>query len=52
MAPTTGGNVILHTKIALTPSETPVDVRFTGLGPVDRVLHAIREDKLVATATG
>ncbi len=41
IAPTTGGNVILHTKIARTPSETPVDVRFTGLGPVDRVLHAM-----------
>jgi membrane-bound serine protease (ClpP class) len=41
MAPTTGGNVILHTKIARSPSETPVDVRFTGLGPVDRVLHAM-----------
>ena len=41
MAPTTGGNVTLHTKIARSPSETPVDVRFTGLGPVDRVLHAM-----------
>jgi membrane-bound serine protease (ClpP class) len=41
MAPTTGGNVILHTRIARSPSETPVDVRFTGLGPVDRVLHAM-----------
>jgi len=41
MAPTTGGDVILHTKIARSASETPVDVRFTGLGPVDRVLHAM-----------
>ena len=41
MAPTTGGDVILHTKVARSASETPVDVRFTGLGPVDRVLHAM-----------
>lgn len=38
---TAGGDVTLHTKIARSPSETPVDVRFTVLGPVDRVLHAM-----------
>jgi membrane-bound serine protease (ClpP class) len=39
--PTAAGPVTLHTKIARDPSESPVDVRFTGLGPVDRVLHAM-----------
>ena len=39
--PTATGDVVLHTKIARDPSETPVDVRFTGLGPVDRVSHAM-----------
>ena len=39
--PTATGPITLQTKIARSPSETPVDVRFTGLGPVDRVLHAM-----------
>lgn len=39
--PTATGPVILQTKIARDPSESPVNVRFTGLGPVDRVLHAM-----------
>ncbi len=37
---TAGGPVILHTKIAQSPAQQPVDVRFTELGPLDRVLHA------------
>src|SRR5262245_16552553 len=37
---TAGGEVTLHTKIATTSSERPVDVRFVDLGPIDRVLHA------------
>jgi membrane-bound serine protease (ClpP class) len=31
----------LRTRIAQDASEAPVDVRFTDLGPVDRVLHAM-----------
>jgi membrane-bound serine protease (ClpP class) len=38
---TAGGPVILHTKIAQSPAQQPVDVRFTELGPLDRVLHAV-----------
>jgi membrane-bound serine protease (ClpP class) len=38
---TSGGPVTLHTKIAQSPAEQPVDVRFTELGPLDRVLHAV-----------
>jgi membrane-bound serine protease (ClpP class) len=38
---TAGGPVTLHTKIAQSPAEQPVDVRFTELGPLDRVLHAV-----------
>ncbi len=38
---TAAGEVTLHTKIAESPSEPPVEVRFTELGPVDRVLHAV-----------
>jgi membrane-bound serine protease (ClpP class) len=38
---TTDGPVVLRTRIARNPGETPVDVEFTGLGPVDRVLHAM-----------
>lgn len=37
---TAAGPVTLRTKIAESRSETPVDVRFTEPGPVDRVLHA------------
>jgi membrane-bound serine protease (ClpP class) len=38
---TAGGPVTLHTKIAQSPSQQPVEVRFTELGPIDRVLHAV-----------
>jgi membrane-bound serine protease (ClpP class) len=38
---TAGGPVTLHTKIAQSPSQQPVEVRFTELGPLDRVLHAV-----------
>jgi membrane-bound serine protease (ClpP class) len=38
---TAGGSVTLHTKIARSPTQQPVEVRFTELGPVDRVLHAV-----------
>ncbi len=38
---TAAGAVTLHTKIAQRASESPVEVRFTDLGPVDRVLHAM-----------
>jgi membrane-bound serine protease (ClpP class) len=38
---TGGGQVTLHTEIAQSPSEQPVEVRFTELGPFDRVLHAV-----------
>ncbi len=38
---TAGGLVTLHTKIAQSPTQQPVDVRFTELGPFDRVLHAV-----------
>ncbi|HJU57803.1 MAG TPA: NfeD family protein [Actinomycetota bacterium] len=34
------GEVVLHTEIATDPSDEPVTVRFTELGPVDRTLHA------------
>jgi membrane-bound serine protease (ClpP class) len=37
---TATGEVTLHTKIATTTSEQPVEVRFVDLGPIDRVLHA------------
>lgn len=37
---TAAGEVTLRTKIARTESEQPVTVRFTDLGPVERVLHA------------
>lgn len=37
---TAEGRVTLHTKIATTSSERPVEVRFVDLGPIDRVLHA------------
>lgn len=37
---TAAGPVTLRTRIAESRSETPVDVRFTEPGPVDRVLHA------------
>jgi membrane-bound serine protease (ClpP class) len=37
---TAAGEVTLQTRIARSESETPVEVRFTELGPVDRVLHA------------
>ncbi|MGH2528874.1 MAG: NfeD family protein [Actinomycetota bacterium] len=37
---TAAGPVTLRTRIAESRSETPVDVRFTAPGPVDRVLHA------------
>ena len=38
---TGGGPVTLHTEIAQSPSQQPVEVRFTELGPFDRVLHAV-----------
>jgi membrane-bound serine protease (ClpP class) len=38
---TAGGPVTLHTKIAQSPTQQPVDVRFTELNPFDRVLHAV-----------
>jgi membrane-bound serine protease (ClpP class) len=38
---TAGGPVTLHTKIAQSPAQQPVEVRFTELGPLDRVLHAV-----------
>ncbi|HEY1126400.1 MAG TPA: hypothetical protein VGF83_01440, partial [Actinomycetota bacterium] len=38
---TAGGPVTLHTKIAQSPTQQPVEVRFTELGPLDRVLHAV-----------
>ncbi len=34
------GEVVLATKIATTQGEDQVNVRFTELGPIDRVLHA------------
>lgn len=37
---TAEGEVTLHTKIATSSSERPVEVRFVDLGPIDRVLHA------------
>ncbi len=37
---TGAGPVELRTKIATTQSQDPVNVRFTELGPVDRVLHS------------
>jgi membrane-bound serine protease (ClpP class) len=37
---TGGGEVVLATKIATTQGEEQVNVRFTELGPIDRVLHA------------
>jgi membrane-bound serine protease (ClpP class) len=37
---TARGEVTLHTKIAITSSERPVEVKFVDLGPIDRVLHA------------
>jgi membrane-bound serine protease (ClpP class) len=39
-AGTAGGDVTLRTKIATSESEQRVTVRFTDLGPIDRVLHA------------
>jgi membrane-bound serine protease (ClpP class) len=38
---TSNGEVTLHTRIAERAGEPTVDVRFTDLGPVDRVLHAM-----------
>jgi membrane-bound serine protease (ClpP class) len=38
---TAAGSEVLRTRIARDAGETPVDVRFTDLGPVDRVLHAM-----------
>src|SRR2546426_6284220 len=38
---TARGPVTLHTEIAQSPSQQPVEVRFTELGPFDRVLHAV-----------
>jgi membrane-bound serine protease (ClpP class) len=37
---TASGQVVLRTKVATDPSQSPVTVRFTSLGPIDRVLHA------------
>jgi membrane-bound serine protease (ClpP class) len=38
---TASGEVTLRTQIAQNASQARVDVRFTDLGPVDRVLHAM-----------
>jgi membrane-bound serine protease (ClpP class) len=38
---TAAGAVTLHTRIATNASEPAVDVRFTELGPVGRILHAV-----------
>jgi membrane-bound serine protease (ClpP class) len=38
---TASGSTLLHTRIAQDASESPVEVRFTDVGPVDRVLHAM-----------
>jgi membrane-bound serine protease (ClpP class) len=38
---TAAGDVTLRTKVAEEAGEPTVDVRFTDLGPVDRVLHAM-----------
>ena len=37
---TADGDVTLRTEIAEEESQDPVNVRFTSLGPIDRVLHA------------
>lgn len=37
---TAEGEVTLRTRIAEEASQSPVNVRFTSLGPIDRVLHA------------
>ena len=37
---TAGGEVTLHTRIATTSSQQPVEVKFVDLGPLERVLHA------------
>jgi len=37
---TSAGSATLHTRVAQAADEAPVDVRFTDLGPVARVLHA------------
>ena len=38
---TAAGSVTLHTRIARSASEPAIDVRFTELGPIDRILHAV-----------
>jgi membrane-bound serine protease (ClpP class) len=38
---TAAGSVTLHTKIARSASEPAIEVRFTELGPIDRILHAV-----------
>jgi membrane-bound ClpP family serine protease len=38
---TAAGPVTLHTKIARSASEPAIEVRFTELGPIDRILHAV-----------
>jgi membrane-bound serine protease (ClpP class) len=38
---TASGTTLLRTRIAQDASERPVEVRFTDVGPVDRVLHAM-----------
>jgi membrane-bound serine protease (ClpP class) len=44
---TASGAAELHTEIAQAAGETPVEVRFTDLGPVDRVLHAMASPSAV-----
>jgi membrane-bound serine protease (ClpP class) len=44
---TAAGDVTLQTRIAQNESQPPVDVRFTDLGPVDRVLHAMASPSAV-----
>src|SRR4029453_18320578 len=44
---TASGVAELHTKIAQGPGESPVEVRFTDLGPIDTVLHAMASPSAV-----
>ncbi len=44
---TAAGDVTLSTRVAQDASESPVEVRFTDLGPVDRVLHAMASPSAV-----
>ena len=37
---TAAGDVVLRTRVAVREGESPVDLRFTSLGPWERILHA------------